>query len=316
MFMVICVENSVSMKYALMELLSIGFPYYMKISYLCPSIYEAKLRLLMKELLTRTIFGLLFAIVVVASVFVSPWACFALFAVVVIIGSYEMCRLHGMSKKLHLALTEMMALAAIAIGGFVALDVLPLRWLLLELPIFASPFLFALFSKRLNHETICSNSYASLLFLSMPSVLMLFMYRADIFGAMAGSWLVMLVFCLLWANDVFAYLTGNLLGRHKLFERISPGKTIEGSLGGMVFTIIATVVFSHYADWLSLKAGIGMAVIAVVFGTLGDLCESMLKRQAGVKDSGTLIPGHGGILDRFDSVLFSVPFIFVYLLLL
>ena len=76
------------------------------------------------------------------------------------------------------------------------------------------------------------------------------------------------------------------------------------------------MIFAHYSDWLPVSVGIGMAALAVVFGTLGDLCESMLKRQAGVKDSGKLIPGHGGILDRFDSVLFSVPFIFVYLQLL
>ena len=145
---------------------------------------------------------------------------------------------------------------------------------------------------------------------------MLFMYRKDLFDNMAGPWLIILVFCLLWANDIFAYLTGKLLGKHKLFPRISPGKTIEGSFGGLVFTIIAVVVFVHYVEWLSISAAVGMAAIAVVFGTLGDLCESMLKRQAGVKDSGQLIPGHGGILDRFDSVLFSVPFIFVYLYLL
>jgi phosphatidate cytidylyltransferase len=165
-------------------------------------------------------------------------------------------------------------------------------------------------------KQVFASFYGSLFFLCLPSALLLFMYRQDLLGDKAGSGLIILVFCLLWANDIFAYLTGKLLGKHKLFPRISPGKTIEGSLGGLVFTILAMVVFAYYVDWLSIPVGIGMAAIAVVFGTLGDLCESMLKRQAGVKDSGKLIPGHGGILDRFDSVMFSVPFIFVYLQLL
>ena len=127
--------------------------------------------------------------------------------------------------------------------------------------------------------------------------------------------MVLVVFVLLWVNDTFAYLTGRLLGKHKLFERISPGKTIEGSIGGLVFTLAAILVYSHFTGWPPMGPAIGLGVIAVVFGTLGDLCESMLKRQAGVKDSGKLIPGHGGILDRFDSVLFAIPFVFVYLLL-
>ena len=137
-----------------------------------------------------------------------------------------------------------------------------------------------------------------------------------VYGSAVRPEMMLLVFALLWVNDVFAYLTGRLLGKHKLFERISPGKTVEGSMGGLLFTLVGVIVFSHYVGWLSLEAAVGMGLIAVVFGTLGDLCESMLKRQAGVKDSGTLIPGHGGILDRFDSVLFAIPFVFVFLLLL
>ena len=270
----------------------------------------------MNELLTRSVFGLVFAIVVIACIFISPYAMAALLLVVVGIGVFEMCRLHGLNQSHQVALSEVLALGTFILGGCVALGWLPYLCLLLELLFLGLPFLYALFSKSVRHETVFACNYASLVFLSLPSILMLFLYRPDLFGTMAGPWLVMLVFCLLWANDIFAYVTGKLFGKHKLYERISPGKTIEGCLGGLVFTIIAAVLFSHYAAWLSLTAAAGMAVLAVVFGTFGDLSESMLKRQAGVKDSGKLIPGHGGILDRFDSVMFSVPFIFVYLLLL
>ena len=270
----------------------------------------------MNELATRTVSAIVFAVVVVASVLFGPWTCAALLLLVVGIGAFEMCRLHGVVEVKYLILSELFALGTYVLAALVALHFLPMKWLVLELLFLMLPFLFALFSTKYDHKTLFSSLYGSLFFLSLPCALMLFMYRTNLFGSMAGAHLILLVFGLLWVNDIFAYLTGKLLGKHKLFERISPGKTIEGSLGGLVFTVIAMVVFCHYASWLSVPAAAGMAAIAVIFGTLGDLCESMLKRQAGVKDSGKLIPGHGGILDRFDSVMFSVPFIFVYLLLL
>ena len=270
----------------------------------------------MKELITRTISGVVFAAIVVAGVFVSPWTCAALMLFVVGMGTFEMLRLHGMGQASQVLFWVLFSCGAFVLAALVALQVLPQRWLTAELPLLLLPFIYALFSTKYDHKTVFSAAYASWAFLSLPASLLLFFYRGDLFGTMAGPWLVMMVFCLLWVNDIFAYLTGRLLGKHKLFERVSPGKTIEGSLGGLVFTVIAMVVFCRYVSWISIPAAAGMAAIGVVFGTLGDLCESMLKRQAGVKDSGKLIPGHGGILDRFDSVLFSIPFVFVYLLLL
>ena len=270
----------------------------------------------MKELLIRSVSGLVLVAIILACIFVSPWAYAALLLFIVAVGTFEMARLMHMDSTVGIIVGEACSLGAFGLAALVALQVVAQRWLLLELLFPMMPFLYALFSVKHDAKPIFTYLFASLAFLSLPSSMMLFLYRGDMFGGMAGPELIVLIFCLLWANDVFAYLTGKLLGKHKLFPRISPGKTIEGSLGGLVFTIIAMVIFSHYADWLSIPAAIGMAAIAVVFGTLGDLCESMLKRQAGVKDSGKLIPGHGGILDRFDSVMFSVPFIFVYLLLL
>ena len=270
----------------------------------------------MKELLTRSISGLVLVVVLLGCIFASPWAYAALLLFIVAVGTFEMSRLMKMDSPVGICIGEAVVLCAFVVAALVALQVIGQRWLLLELALLMVPFLYALFSVKHDAKPIFTYLFASLTYLSLPSSLMLFMYREDLFGSLAGPGLIVLVFCLLWANDIFAYLTGRLLGKHKLFPRISPGKTIEGSIGGLVFTIIAMVVFAHYAEWLPLVKGIGMAIFAVVFGTLGDLCESMLKRQAGVKDSGKLIPGHGGILDRFDSVMFSVPFIFVYLLLL
>ena len=270
----------------------------------------------MKELLIRSVSGLLLAAILLACVLISPWACAALLLFIVAVGTFEMSRLMQMNSTAGIIIGEAFSLSSFILAALVALEVIGSRWLLLEIVFLMVPFLYALFSVKYDAKHVFTYLFGSLTFLCLPSSLMLFMYREDLFGSLAGSGLIILIFCLLWANDIFAYLTGKLLGKHKLFSRISPGKTIEGSIGGLVFTLIAMVVFAHYAEWLPKADGIGMAIIAVVFGTLGDLSESMLKRQAGVKDSGKLIPGHGGILDRFDSVMFSVPFIFVYLLLL
>lgn len=270
----------------------------------------------MKELLIRTSSGMVLACVLLGCIIVSPWAYAVLLLFIIAVGTFEMSRLMHMDSTVGIAIGEAFSLIAFGVSALAALQVVGQRWLLLELPLLMTPFLYALFSIKHDAKPIFTYFFASLVFLSLPSSLMLFMYREDLFIGKAGSGLIVLVFCLLWTNDIFAYLTGRLLGKHKLFPRISPGKTIEGSVGGLVFTIIAIAVFAYYAHWLTMPMAIGMAVIAVVFGTLGDLCESMLKRQAGVKDSGKLIPGHGGVLDRFDSIMFSVPFIFVYLLLL
>jgi phosphatidate cytidylyltransferase len=125
------------------------------------------------------------------------------------------------------------------------------------------------------------------------------------------------LFVFLWCNDVGAYCTGCTIGKHKLFERISPKKTWEGSIGGAVFTMIAAFLLHTFLpDWYSFMpvwVWIGMALVVVVFGTWGDLIESLMKREMEIKDSGKILPGHGGMLDRFDSALLAIPATVVYL---
>ena len=121
------------------------------------------------------------------------------------------------------------------------------------------------------------------------------------------------IFIFTWINDTGAYCTGMLFGKHRLFERISPKKSWEGSIGGGVFSIIAAIVMAHYFPFMQISIWIGLALTVVIFGTLGDLTESLLKRTIGIKDSGNILPGHGGMLDRFDSTLMAVPAAVVYL---
>jgi len=127
------------------------------------------------------------------------------------------------------------------------------------------------------------------------------------------------VFILLWCNDAGAYCVGSLIGKHKLFPRISPGKTWEGSIGGGVIAIIAAGIIGYLVNnsdaghLLNVWEWLGLAVIVVVFGTWGDLVESLFKRTIGIKDSGNILPGHGGMMDRFDSSLMAIPAAVIYL---
>ena len=126
--------------------------------------------------------------------------------------------------------------------------------------------------------------------------------------------LAMYVF--LWLNDTGAYLCGSLLGKHKLFPRISPKKSWEGSIGGAIVAMASAVAVSHFFPVLNVWQWVGMALVVVVAGTYGDLTESMIKRSLDVKDSGRMLPGHGGILDRLDSMLFAIPASVIYLYVL
>lgn len=120
-------------------------------------------------------------------------------------------------------------------------------------------------------------------------------------------------FILVWVNDTFAFLVGKNFGRQKLFPSVSPKKTVEGFLGGLFFSCIASYFIAEYIETLNFTNWLILAIIVSVFGTIGDLIESKFKRQANVKDSGVIMPGHGGLLDRLDSIIFAAPFIFLYL---
>lgn len=115
------------------------------------------------------------------------------------------------------------------------------------------------------------------------------------------------LFILIWCSDTFAYISGKLLGKNKMFEAVSPGKTWEGFIGGLLLTCGFSALLAHYFN-IPLKVNAIVAICSVIFGTLGDLVESMLKREFKIKDSGNILPGHGGVLDRFDALLISLPF--------
>ena len=147
-----------------------------------------------------------------------------------------------------------------------------------------------------------------LVYAALPMSLMCFV---AFYGGSYDAWTILCYIFTVWVNDIFAYLTGVLFGKHKMFERVSPKKSWEGFAGGLLFA----VAFGVMCGWLRGEDMVwwgGLALVVVVSGVLGDLVESMFKRSAGVKDSGAIIPGHGGFMDRFDALIFSVPFVFAY----
>lgn len=137
-----------------------------------------------------------------------------------------------------------------------------------------------------------------------------FSAKADFFA------LPLSMYIFIWINDTAAYLSGVTLGKHKLFPRISPKKSWEGAIGGALATIASAFGVAHFFTFMNVWQWVGMALVVVIFGTFGDLTESMMKRHLCIKDSGHILPGHGGILDRLDSMLFAIPAVVVYLFVL
>ncbi|MBP5424872.1 MAG: phosphatidate cytidylyltransferase [Prevotella sp.] len=161
----------------------------------------------------------------------------------------------------------------------------------------------------------------SQLYIALPlSLLNVLAFRSNGYDIQYTYLMPLSVFVFLWINDAGAYCVGSLLGRHKLFPRISPGKSWEGSIGGALLVVAAAVLIWYYTDLydvndlgLTAYEWAGLGLVVVIFGTWGDLIESLFKRTLGIKDSGNVLPGHGGMLDRFDSTLMAVPASVVYL---
>lgn len=182
------------------------------------------------------------------------------------------------------------------------------------------PFIFLLFISELwrnktNPFTNIATSLLALIYISLPLGLVMYFFDPVFLSGPKHYGIVLGFLFILWLNDTGAYFTGSLIGKHKLFERISPGKTWEGSIGGALTALLTAWGLSFVFRQLDPQQWMVLSIIIVITGTLGDLVESMLKRSLGIKDSGNILPGHGGMLDRFDAVLISAPFVFVYLAL-
>lgn len=187
---------------------------------------------------------------------------------------------------------------------------LPIKFLVLLMPIGAILFFAELYRKKPYPFRNIAITIQGVIYCVVPLALLT---SLSFINAEYNRGLLLGYFVLLWSSDSFAYVFGNLFGRTRLFERISPKKSWEGSIGGTASTLGVAYLFSLYNPEIPIFHWLMIAVIVSITGTLGDLTESLLKRSLNIKDSGNLLPGHGGALDRFDALLLSIPFVWAYL---
>ncbi|HCN14159.1 MAG TPA: phosphatidate cytidylyltransferase [Alistipes sp.] len=275
----------------------------------------------MKNLVIRSLSGAVLGVVVLGAILWSQWSFGALLLVLSLAGMHEfyaLCERRGEAPQRVLGLLSGALLFALNFA-FVSDDIRILgpaghafgsgmAFLLLLMPLL---FVCELYRKRENPAANIAVTLLGVVYVALPFSLLLYL---PILSTDAWTpWVVVAYVAIIWVNDVCAYLVGMTVGRRKLFERLSPKKSWEGFFGGLAGAVGAGLAAGHLLG-ASLAAWAGLALVAAVVAVAGDLAESMFKRAAGVKDSGSLIPGHGGVLDRFDAMLLSAPFVFVYMI--
>jgi phosphatidate cytidylyltransferase len=237
-----------------------------------------------------------------------------LFFLITVLGLWEFYSLSetGGNKPLKVSGTIAGSILFISNAWVVSGDHNPVC-LLINIPVLFLLFIFELFSKKENPFANMGFTLLGIFYVAIPFSLLnhiLTLNGTYSFEILFGCWFI------IWSNDTGAYLSGSVFGRNKLLPRVSPGKSWEGSIGGAIIAYVITWIISGWYTGISITDWYIIASILIVIGTLGDLVESLYKRSLNVKDSGTLLPGHGGILDRFDSLILAIPFVFTYLFLM
>jgi len=259
----------------------------------------------------RLISGIAFVAIMVASIWMSSYVFGAVFLLIAVLSLHEF---YALTDKCEgVCVDKWMSVIGGALLFVIAFCVTFLHKSSALYSVYilcvATIFVFELFRKKSNPILNLGVSVLGHFYVALPFTLF-----CIVEGASEHSKVLLLAFfVIIWASDTGAYLVGRMCGKHKMFERISPKKTWEGFCGGLLFAIISGLIFHYTGSVPTLHVGlwITLSVCVFVFGVFGDLVESMFKRSLKVKDSGNLIPGHGGLLDRFDSALLAAPVLFV-----
>lgn len=251
------------------------------------------------------------AIVITALVW-NEWSYFAIFFGIACLTMWEFYRLVRLQSYVPIRMLGVAIGALLFSFSFlIEYGILPSQFYMALFPLASFVFLIKLYKKNDVHPFInIALFYLGILYVAVPFALI----NILVFYSGTYSYQILLgLLFLVWANDVGAYFTGILFGKTKLFERISPKKSWEGSIGGGIVSVVVSIIISKYFTGLAQWEWVIVSVIVVIAGTYGDLVESHFKRSMQIKDSGSSIPGHGGFLDRFDSLLLAVPFVVVFL---
>lgn len=269
----------------------------------------------------RTITGILFVAILVGSILYNPLTFGLLFTLISALCIHEFAQLmnHSGRAQINPIITALGgAYLMLALMSFCTQQPVGSSVFLLYLALILYLLISELYKKSDNPISNWAVSLMSQLYIALPFALLnVLAFHNDSAGSVSYNPILPLsIFVFIWLSDTGAYCFGSLFGKHRLFERISPKKSWEGSIGGGVVSIASSLVFAQYFNFLSTWQWMGLALVVVVFGTWGDLTESLLKRQLGIKDSGSILPGHGGMLDRFDSALMAIPAAVVYLYVL
>ena len=278
----------------------------------------------LKEISIRTISGLVLLLVVVGALIWSKWSAGALFAVVMIGGLiefYRLCQKKSVAPMYGIGIATSLAVFGLAFALFFHLGCattsqatirIALGALLYLMFMVPATFVCELWRKSATPIANIATTFMGVIYVALPMAAILYIPQM-----LVGEWnaCAMLAFIsIIWINDIFAYLVGVSIGKHRLCERISPKKSWEGFFGGLIGAVGAAVLFGHLFDG-NLYVWGGLGLITALTGVAGDLVESLMKREVDVKDSGKMMPGHGGFLDRFDALYIAVPFVVIYLLL-
>lgn len=267
----------------------------------------------MKNLLVRSVTGIVFVAVMLACLFFGQYSFGILFLLILIGALHEFFNITGETGfNPHRGLAYLTGALMFVLSFLIASERISPLWFFSIFPFILITFISELFANKATPLQNVAITMAGLIYTAVPLSLSNYL----VFSKFNGNYLPDLFLALLiliWVYDSGAYLFGVSIGRHRLFERVSPKKSWEGAIGGLIVAVLVSQLIARFTPAINGTHWAILSVLIVVTATLGDLTESLIKRQFGVKDSGTILPGHGGILDRFDSLLFAVPVFVCYL---